>query len=253
MADSFIRSELLERHGITGLFTTRQGGTSEPPFDSLNFGLNLGDSVEHVAANLTQLCASALLPVPHQARQVHGRDYRWCNGPGTFHDFEADALLSREAGSALAVRTADCLPVLLADPGTGMAAAVHAGWRGTVANIVADTIEAMTNSGAERSRIVASLGPCIGPCCFAIDRDTAATLATCADGAENHVKSEHGRYSADLSAINREQLLASGILPRHIEILSACTSCHPERFFSHRRDRGETGRHLAVVALPAST
>jgi len=251
--DFLIRSKLLAAHGITGLFTTRNGGVSEKPFDTLNFGTGLGDSDDRIAINMSRLCSATSLPSPHQARQVHGRDTFWCHGEGRFHDRDADALLSNQAGTAVAVRTADCLPILLADPAHGIIAAVHAGWRGTVANVLAAAIRSMVSEGAKPEAILASLGPCIGACCFSIDPDTAAQLAACSAGAPTHVQCEAGKCTADLAAINRDQLLVEGVRSDHIEWLSSCTSCHPETFYSHRRDQGVTGRQLAVVALPAST
>ena len=254
MPDSLIRSGLLAESGITGLFTTRHGGVSTGPYRSFDFGGNAGDNDQDVAENMSILCTAAPLPrPPHQTRQVHGRDILWCSGEGRFHDREADALLSAETGTAVAVRTADCLPILLADPACGIIAAVHAGWRGTVANVAASAIEAMVQRGSQPRNMLASLGPCIGPCCFSIDPDTAAKLAACTDRAAAHVQCGTGTCTADLAAINREQLLAAGLADERIERLSTCTACHPETFYSHRRDQGITGRHLAVVALPAST
>lgn len=253
MTDMLIRSKLLAGAGITGLFTTRHGGDSNKPFDTFNFGGGLGDNDKNIASNMARLCSATSLPLPHQARQVHGRDTFWCRGEGHFHDRDADALLSNRAGTAVAVRTADCLPILLADPTHGIIAAVHAGWRGTAANVAAAAVRSMLSAGAEPEAILASLGPCIGPCCFTIDPDTAAQLAACSAGAPAHVRCKADKCTADLAAINREQLLIEGVRSEHIEWLSSCTSCHPDTFYSHRRDQGTTGRHLAVVALPAST
>jgi len=254
MTESIIRSQLFAHHDLTGLFTTRQGGSSPQPFDSFNFGSGLGDSDSNIAANLKRLCQRAgLVQTPHQARQVHGTGQLWCRGEHYFHNLEADALLTEEPGTAVAVRTADCLPILLADPCSGIIAAVHAGWRGTTRRIAAATVEAMLAHGSKADDLIASLGPCIGPCCFTIDPDTASQLAACSAQAAVHVHDETNQCRADLAAINRDQLMESGLADANIESLTSCTSCHPELFFSHRRDHGRTGRHLAVVALHGNT
>jgi len=251
MTESFIRSPLFAEHGLTALFTTRLGGISPAPFDSFNFGSELGDSDANIATNLERLRRQArLAKAPHQAKQVHGTTLLWCHAEEHVHNREADALLSEAPGTAVAVRTADCLPILLADPRRGIVAAVHAGWRGTAARIAAITTEAMLAHGSKADDLIASLGPCIGPCCFTIDTQTAAQLAACSAQTASHVHCESASCRADLAAINRDQLIQNGIADSRIESLARCTSCHPELFFSHRRDHGQTGRHLAVVALP---
>lgn len=249
---SLIHSSLLAGHGFLGLFTTRLNGVSPLPFDSLNFGYGLGDDDGNVRRNFELLAEkSGLSGAPHMVRQVHKADAVWCRGAGIQHTQEADILLSDQADVALAVRTADCLPLLLADPATGITAAVHAGWRGTVAGAAAEAVARMAAHGSRPEVILASLGPCIGPCCFVIDETTADRLAACTPGAEEEIRYVPQR-SADIAAINRRQLLHAGLQAGHIEMSNRCTSCEAQLFFSHRRDHGRTGRHLAVVAHPAS-
>ena len=158
-------------------------------------------------------------------------------------------LFRSQAETALAVRTADCLPILLADPKTGIAAAVHAGWRGTALQVAYKAVQEMVSAGAQTKDILASLGPCIGPCCFFIDTNTADKLANSVQGADKHIQRDT-ETSADLRAINVLQLLQCGLTEAHIEHFCACTACDSTRFFSYRRDGKQTGRHLAVVALP---
>jgi len=249
MAD-FIRSALLATVGVSGLFTLRSGGVSPAPFDSQNFGFELGDLPDNVNRNLTNLIEQAELHgPPHQAMQVHEADTLYCRGAGKVHDQKADILLTDQPNSPLAVRTADCLPVLLADAEAGITVAAHAGWRGSVAQVVVKAVAAMLKYGAQSDRIMASLGPCIGPCCFAIGIEAAQALATSCEGAEQYITEDEQTY-ADLWAINRLQLLESGLNPAHIELVKQCTCCNPQQFFSFRRDRGLTGRHLGVVTLP---
>jgi YfiH family protein len=249
MAD-FLRSPLMAEYGVTALFSLRTGGVSSPPFDSLNFGQGLGDSDSNIETNVDALAEVAeISSLPHQAKQVHGDNLLWCKGSGAMHDDEADILLTDQAETALAVRTADCLPVLLTDPKTGIAAAVHAGWRGTAARVTQIAVREMLSRGVQSKNILASLGPCIGSCCFFLDAAAADQLANCIPGAEYCIRRKT-KIAADLREINILQLLQCGLSDVHIECINACTACDFRRFFSYRRDGNQTGRHLAVVALP---
>ncbi|MFC1545975.1 peptidoglycan editing factor PgeF [Pseudomonadota bacterium] len=247
---AFLRSELLGSIGITAIFSERTGGISPPPFNSLNLGYNIGDSRENIKANLTRLTeAAGFSERPHQTEQVHGVDHFICSGSGSLHSDQADILISNEATSSIAVRTADCLPILMADPVNRIIAAVHAGWRGTAAGVAIKAVEQMLKMGAEQKHLHASMGPAIGPCCFKVDSDTAEALKISVHGAGLATV-----YSPEphpnLVAINRLQLQEMGLTEDHIEALDICSCCHPDRFYSYRRDHGTTGRHLAVVALP---
>ncbi len=245
-------SDIFRNHGLLGCFTKRTGGISPKPFDSLNFGPQLGDSDTNISIHLKRLMQlTGLTNSPHQALQVHGTDIMHCHGQGGMHTGSADALITCNTDTPLAVRTADCLPVLLADPAAGIIAAVHAGWRGTSRNIISATIAAMHRKGAAAARIIASLGPGIGPCCFHINMDTARALENCTPGAAQYVHRQE-QISADLAAINHLQLRTCGLNETHIEVMDTCTACNPEQYFSFRRDQGKTGRQLAVVARPAN-
>jgi len=244
-----IRSDMLSSLGVTALFTTRIGGMSKPPFHSFNLGHGIDDDENAVASNMERLIRTVPLPCsPHQSMQVHGTGHLLCHGNGITHETEADILIATEAGCPVAVRTADCLPVLLADPVNGIVAAVHAGWRGTASRIVVRAVELMLANGACTDSIRASLGPCIGPCCFEIGEDTATMLAASAQGADMAIRRDT-RPHADLTAINSMQLLEAGVTANRIENLHQCTACRTDRFYSYRREHGKTGRHLAVVAL----
>ena len=250
MADnSFIRSPLLATHGVTGLFTLRNGGISPKPFDNQNFGYGLGDQDSNVTNNIDRLVESAgLSGRPHQANQVHQSDTLYCTDAGIVHEQQADILLTDQPDTPLAVRTADCLPLLLADRQAGIAVAAHAGWRGTVAHVAAQAVSQMEDRGSKAEHIVASLGPCIGPCCFAMGEDTAQALVSCCQSAAQFVTGNDQKH-ANLWQINRLQLLQSGLTEEHIEVINECTCCNPERYFSYRRDAQQSGRHLGVVEL----
>ncbi len=240
----FLSSSLLRQHGFLGIFSLRHGGVSPPPFASLNLGPGTGDAAGHVARNLELLLAASGVADPHQARQVHGTGMLLCAGPGRFHACAADILIGHEAGCAVGVRTADCLPVLIADPRFGTVAAVHAGWRGTVQGVVTEAVRHMRALGATPSDLIACLGPCIGACCFEVDAATAARLAASCPGADAHVRA--GQH-VDLAAINIAQLVQAGVAGDRIEHLKACTCCREAEFFSYRRDGKRSGRHLSIV------
>ncbi len=247
---SFLRSELLAAHGISAIFSLRRGGVSHPPFDSLNLGSGLGDDDENITRNMEMLIHKADLPgTPHRAKQVHGTDILVCRGPGIQHQEQADILIGMN-GASVAVRVADCVPVLLAAPTAGIIAAVHAGWRGTTARTVTHAIAAMQRYGAKPKQIFASIGPCIGPCCFEIDDSAANDLSQCCNDAHRFIRRANNRAHANLAGINAQQLRYAGIPKVHIEQITACTCCDEKCFYSWRRDGKRAGRHLAVVALP---
>jgi YfiH family protein len=240
-----VRASLLAAfpHG----FTTREGGVSPAPWDSLNLGGLVGDDPGRVAENWRRLEADTGLRFA-RVRQVHGDRVIAAPPPGAPRE-EADGVISGEAGVAACVSVADCVPVLLADPDTGVVAAVHAGWRGTIARIAAAGVRALAGpSGA--GRLLAVIGPSIGPCCYEVSAELA------------------GRFTAELGPVvgagprgphldlwesNRRVLLAAGIAEGRLEVMRRCTSCDSGRFFSHRRDHGRTGRQVAFIAPPRPT
>jgi len=245
-----IHSELFRTFGITAFFTERQGGVSKAPFDSLNFGSHIGDNERSIATNMERLIAhTRLTSQPHQAKQEHGIHHIICHGAGHLHKTSADILISQSPNCPIAIRTADCLPILLADPIEKIVAAVHAGWRGTAKRVVIHAVMLMQQHGASLKNIHASFGPSIGPCCFEVQEDVEKHLSNSHLHASN-VMQKRGKTYADLASINLLQLQEAGICSKQIELNHACTACHPERFYSYRRDHGKTGRHLAVVALP---
>lgn len=246
-----IESGLFRSIGVQAFFTERQGGISPPPFDTLNFGHGIGDDEDAVSINMERLVHHAKLSSqPHQAEQVHGIEHLNCSGSGVIHSHEADILITTESNIPISVRTADCLPILLADPVAKIIAAVHAGWRGTAQRVAVRAIELMQEQGATLEHIHATLWPSIGPCCFEIDSETANQLTVSASGALLAIE-QREKPHADLAAINIMQLKEAGMIEEKIESNHYCTHCYPERFYSYRRDQGQTGRHLAVVALPA--
>ncbi|HEY2844269.1 MAG TPA: peptidoglycan editing factor PgeF [Bryobacteraceae bacterium] len=149
---------------------------------------------------------------------------------------EGDALLTREPGLAVSIRTADCFPILLADPKTRSVAAIHAGWRGTDGGVVRATLDRMQREfGTEPREIFAAIGPGIGTCCYEVGLDVAARFGMQAPG---HL---------DLAAENRKQLIAAGVIAARIEQVGGCTFCNPAHFFSWRRDHDRAGRMISFI------
>ena len=164
---------------------------------------------------------------------------------------ETDALVTAEAGVCLMVLSADCVPVLLYDPVGRVAAAVHAGWRGTVARIVVETVEVMKERfGSRPENVLAGIGPSIGKCCFEVDEEVAARFRHLfPEGNVVFAGKAPGKFQVDLWEANRQELLAAGLKPEHIEVAGMCTVCHPGRFFSYRRDGKAAGRFGAGIVL----
>ena len=231
------------RHG----FTTRDGGVSEPPYDRLNLGGAVGDDAARVAENWRRLERATGLGFA-RVRQVHGaRVVR--AGAACEPAEEADAVVSTAAGVAACISIADCVPVLLADPETGAVAAIHAGWRGTLARAAEAAVAALGETGAPAARLLAAVGPSIGPCCYEVSEDLAARFA----GEISGVVRPGPRPRLDLWEANVRVLEAAGLGRERIEVLGRCTSCEREVFFSHRRDAGRTGRQMAFIAPRAPT
>jgi YfiH family protein len=235
-------------------FTTRSGGVSTPPYDALNLGGAVGDDPACVAENWRRLEARTGLRFA-RVQQVHGVRAVRADAPSEPRE-EADAVLCAAAGVAACVSVADCVPVLLADPGSGAVAAVHAGWRGTLAGAAAEAVEAMRREfGTPPERLLAVLGPSIGPCCYEVSEDVAAPFRDRVGGSvvRGPAAGRGGGPHLDLWAANRHVLARAGVAFERLHVLGACTSCGRDRFFSHRRDRGRTGRQVAFIAPRAPT
>jgi YfiH family protein len=226
-------------------FTTREGGTSRGPYRSLNLSSTVGDDPERVEENWERLRRVTGLAFA-RVRQVHG-----CRvveaGAGTLPVEEADAVTTAVPGVAACVSVADCVPVLLADPRSGAVAAVHAGWRGTLERAAREGVRALIERhGARPSDLLAAIGPSIGPCCFEVSRDLAVRFRDEIGPTTGNPRNNGSR--ADLWLANERVLRDAGVSRGRVEVLARCTSCEENLFFSHRRDEGRTGRHVAFIA-----
>lgn len=242
-------------------FSTRLGGVSPAPMDSLNLGANRGDDPANVRENFSRFCAAVGTDVNALVKnhQIHSTTVRPVTRDDTMADpsapglFEADGLITRQPGVCLTIFSGDCIPILLYDPVGRCAAAVHAGWRGTAAGAAARTAEAMIRDyGCRAEDILAAIGPGIGPCCFETHRDVPDGLrAGLGSESEPFIRplSKPGKFSVDLKGANAHFLLRTGLAPEHIAICFACTACNLDVFWSHRVQGSQRGSMAAMIQL----
>jgi purine-nucleoside/S-methyl-5'-thioadenosine phosphorylase / adenosine deaminase len=230
-------------------FTTRGGGASGEPFGSFNLSATVGDDAAAVACNWEALRGATGL-VFARARQVHGDRVavaREPPPPDAEPAEEADAVVSVAQGVAACVAVADCVPILIADPRSGAVAAVHAGWRGTLAHAAARAVEALASTaGAQAGDLLAAIGPAIGPCCYDVSQHLAQAFKD--DLGHRVADPRSGSSRVDLWLANELVLRRAGLSRERIEVLGRCTACEKESFFSHRRDGGRTGRQVGFIA-----
>ncbi|HAO31567.1 MAG TPA: peptidoglycan editing factor PgeF [Candidatus Competibacter sp.] len=223
--------------------TTRRGGVSQPPYNSLNLASHVGDASLHVAENRRRLAAVAGYPSePAWLQQVHGNSV--VAAETVIDPVAADAAWTRRSGKPCVVMTADCLPILLCDRAGTVVAAVHAGWRGLANGVITATVQQMKVPPME---LMAWLGPAIGPTAFEVGEEVRAAFLTL-DRANTHFfqPSPDGRWLADIYGLARLQLrrlFVTAIYGGH-----SCTFRDAERFFSYRRDN-HTGRMASLIWL----
>lgn len=247
-------------------FSTRRGGVSQGVWRGLNLGHGLGDEAGHVETN-RQMLQTALgvadWPLA-TVQQVHGKQVVRVDGPPDSPGglpLKADALVTAQPGLLIGVRTADCVPILIAGPGA--VAAVHAGWRGTALAIVREAVQALEALGQAPEQLKAVIGPCIQAAHYPVGQEVVEGLRACLGGVPGGlervllpVRPEDLRPDlpppvarADLSEANRLLLRASGLPETQIEVIADCVCCDSQRYFSYRRDSGATGRMLSVIGL----
>ena len=236
--------DTLELPGGRAIFSTRLGGVSEGPYESLNLGVLTDDEPDRVVENRGRLARAAAIEPANVVMgwQVHGTDLREWGGPdpqvayarpGDKELPRVDGHLTRELDLALLVLVADCYPVALSDG--GRAAMLHCGWRPLAGGIVEQAVEAFDSPPA------AAVGPGIGGCCYEVGPEVAERFADVPGAVEGRM--------LDLRRVIEARLRAAGVSA--IEHLDRCTSCEPELYFSHRRDQGLTGRQGGLCVLSA--
>ncbi|OGQ41140.1 MAG: hypothetical protein A3A85_03310 [Deltaproteobacteria bacterium RIFCSPLOWO2_01_FULL_42_9] len=239
-------------------FLTRLGGVSKGGFSSLNFDIRDGDDIGNVEQNKAiagrVFCFEpmGLLTV----NQVHGNDILAIENPvknlSALSKTDADAIITNQGGLAIGVLTADCVPILLADPVKKVIGIVHAGWKGTVNGIVKKALDAMIiKFGSDRKTITAAIGPSIGPCCYKVDEIVIKEFGVWESGfgVAEFIKKQDNAWKLDLKKANFVQMLDIGLLEKNISVEDLCTSCRNDIFFSYRADGKVTGRQLNFIMM----
>jgi polyphenol oxidase len=248
-------SPRLAEAGVPHAFSTRLGGVSPAPFESLNLGSTISPTLSDDPTNVRENYRRLLTDLGCDDRQwvyvhqVHGNVVADAHGQTSFECGQfADAIVSDDVTRIISVRTADCVPILLADKRGRFVSAVHAGWRGVIAGTLLNAIDRLTKTfDVSTENLVAAIGPCIGPKSMEVGPEVLAEFTT-AFGADAPIRrAESGKGLIDLSASIRLQLAAAGISGDRVDSGDHCTVRDADEFFSHRRDAGRTGRMAAVI------
>lgn len=238
------------QHGVF----TRQGGSSCAPWASLNVGGNIGDDPRHVRKNHERMYHALGMSEQRACTvwQVHSADIVLANGPvrGRRWLAQADGMISATVDTPLAMRFADCVPLMFYDPLRRVIGMAHAGWRGTVQDIAGRMVHAMVDAWDCRPEdIQAGIGPSIGPQAYQVGEEVVAAVHSCCGSLDSLVRrdSADGTAWLDLWACNRLLLERAGL--RQVEVSGICSASRLDEFFSHRAERGRTGRFGAVMTL----
>ena len=254
---------LSKQDGIDHFVSTRIGGLSRPPYESLNLGFHVGDSPATVLTNRQRLAATIVISLADFTfgKQIHSgtvtivtEQMRGCGAADYDSAVEAtDAMVTDVPGLCLTVLTADCVPVLLFDPQKRVVAAVHAGWRGSVKLIARKTVEILKQEfDCKPTDLLAGIGPSIGPCHYEIGPDVISEVEGTFGDIDGYIiknKSSDGKGYFNLWKANKWQIMEAGIPARNIEVARICTYCNTGMFFSARHAKGKTGRFGTGIML----
>ena len=231
---------------------SRLGGISQPPFHALNLSHSVGDSPEIIKHNFELICRTVgvLSEQVVESQLVHGNDIYTINQPypqnfaGKF-----DGLVTNQPDVYLYMRFADCTPLIFFDPVQKVAGLTHAGWRGTMQNAAGATVEAMVKLGCSAKDIIAVIGPAIGPCCYEVGQDVMQAannaFANPTRFFNSNGKPNHAHF--DMWAANQQQLFEAGV--EQVILSNICTACRTNHFFSHRAEKGKTGRFGVIIGF----
>jgi YfiH family protein len=238
------------RHG----FFTREGGISTGVYAMLNAGIGSRDAPDNVRENRARMATALRVPPDRllTAYQVHSAEAVILDRPWPVEERpRADAVVTNTPGLAVAITTADCGPILLADAGARVIAAAHAGWRGALGGVLESAVAAMERCGARRDRIIAAIGPMIRQPSYEVGPDLIAAFSGSTDGRFFRPAERAGHAFFDLAGYIASRLHAAGIA--HVDDLDACTYADDKRFFSYRRsvhrNEDDYGRHISAIAL----
>jgi hypothetical protein len=250
--------------GLSVGFTSRIGGVSQGCFETLNCGLHVADNPDHVVENRRRIAEAAGFDFAAWtiAEQVHGDRVAVVGeaerGRGRLGAGDAlpgcDAMVTDAEGVVLTACFADCVPLFFLDVEKRVIGIAHAGWKGTTMRIAERTVETMRRRyGSRPESILAAIGPSIGGCCYEVDERVLEHVRRL-DGWESAIRpaagdAPEGRRRLDLKELNRKIMIKAGVLPQHIESSEWCTSCRTDLFFSHRKEKGTTGRMAGWIGM----
>lgn len=256
----FIESWMKPYPKLSVGFSSRLGGVSQEPFDSLNCALHVHDDSSLVIAN--RLLVADQLDIPFGAwtcaEQVHSNEIQIITetekGAGRASRTSAiqakDGMLTNVPGIWLTSFYADCVPLYFYDPVQAVIGLAHAGWKGTVLDIAGQMIRTMIDAyGCRAKDILTGIGPSIDACCYEVDQTVVDHVDALQLDKITYKVSQNGKYMLNLKQVNKELLIKAGILPEHIEVSEWCTSCNTDLFYSHRKEQGKTGRMMSWITL----
>jgi hypothetical protein len=257
---TFLFESLSHQKGILHFISTRVGGISAPPFDSLNLSFNVSDDPKNVLQNRKILAEALGIDIESvtAAKQVHDNKVAvvtsQMRGKGSKDHASAldniDAMVTNVPGISLLIQVADCVPLLFYDPIKKVVGAAHAGWRGTVLKIAKHTVDSMVKRyRSDPAYIYVGIGPSIGPCCYEVGHEVVREVTKTLNNAKALIKVKDGSAYFDLWEANKDQLMEAGISSSNIEVARICTRCNSDTFFSSRADKGVTGRFGAGIML----
>lgn len=250
-----------EKENVIAGITTRHGGVSKTPYRSLNVGFHVGDRHENVLKNRNLLAEKLGFPLNRWVlgEQSHGNKIfkvkKEDGGKGALSLNSAvpdvDGLYTKARNVLLAALYADCVPLYFFAKQHDLIGIAHAGWRGTVSNIAGRMVEAWKKEGIDPAHIEVIIGPSIGQCCYEVDEKVISEVRKLALNEEPQLIRQHrrGKYMLNLQLLNKLLLIRAGVHETNIFQSSMCTSCFTSTFFSHRKERGQTGRMMAFIGL----
>ena len=255
---SFLQPKKLPKNLAAG-FSTRNGGVSRPPYNSLNLGFGTDDQPANIEGNRATFTRAFDL-APHQlltVKQVHGNDILLIDesNPDLSHflSIEVDAIITNQPEIMIGILTADCFPIIIWHANGRVAAVIHAGWKGAANGLIGKVVETLTKQfECQAAELFAAIGPGIGEHNYEVDRPVRDAFRQ-GTGFWNEISTETrlGHWKLNLPLSCQLQLEKAGLKTQNIEVAKECTCCHPELFFSHRRDDGITGRQISFVQLLA--
>lgn len=267
MGDVFIRKDpsyfTIEKWekknpNIIAGFTTRQGGKSKHPLNTLNMGLHINQDQKNALANRKLLSEKLAIPLSNWVggEQIHSTNQKIVThrdlgkGAISYHNAlkKVDGLITNQKKILCTAYFADCVPIFYFDPVTNYIGIAHAGWRGSVKQMAKKMVETFKDVGVDIKNLLVVIGPCISQLNYEVDQKIIQQIDE-RFIAKTTIKKDNNRYLLNLKQLNIEILLQSGVLRHNIDITNYCTYTHQDLFFSHRRDQGQTGRMLGYIGL----